>query len=184
MVFILIATVAIGLGAAGLMLALTRLSGGRAPRWAAPVAAGLAMVAFMLWNEYTWYDRARESLPQGAVVAETYPYSSVFQPWTLVVPRVARFAVVGVPSQVGDSGLTVASVILIERLEPPQSVLQLFDCAGARRALLAGPGEGGPLALPDDPPWVEAGADDPLIRAACESRHHAEETDGEVRASG
>ncbi|MEO0661118.1 MAG: hypothetical protein AAFZ87_06250, partial [Planctomycetota bacterium] len=44
-----------------------------------PVAAGLAMFAFTLWQEYTWFDRSTAVLPEGARVAETYDYASAIQ---------------------------------------------------------------------------------------------------------
>lgn len=188
MLIVLIASVAIGLGAAGLVLTLPKLTGRSLPRWAAPAAGGIAMFSFMLWNEYSWYERAVASLPEGSEVAEAYPYSSIFQPWTLAVPRVARFAAVGPATTIEgtDLDLSIATVLLIERLEPAQNVLQLFDCAGGRRADLPEPAEGEALRLPAEPRWVEAGQDDPLIRAACKSRHpeETEEADGEVGTSG
>lgn len=166
MILILIASVALGLGAAGVVLGLARLSGGRLPRWAAPVAGGLAMFAFMLWNEYSWFDRAVAGLPGDAAVAETYPHSSWLQPWTLAVPRIARFAAVA-PSGPAPEGYRRADVLLVTRFEGIRVLPHLFDCATGRRALLPGgelPGGAERLAALD---WTDPEGEAPLVRAAC-----------------
>jgi len=178
MAFLLIAAIALGLGAAGLAMSLPRLFGRRAPRWLGPAAGGLAMFAFMLWNEYTWFDRTVASLPAGTVVAETYAHSSVLQPWTLAVPRIARFAAV-IPSGETAEGLLRARVLLAERLEGQRSVPHLFDCAHRARAVLpAGTGPAKASALD----W-SAPPDDPLIAAACGSSK-GEPSHGQDRAAG
>jgi len=165
MIFILIAAIALGLGAAGLAMTLPRLVGRRPPRWLGPVAGGAAMFAFMLWNEYTWFERTVANLPDRAVVAETYPYSSVVQPWTLVAPRVARFAAV-LPQGRTDSGMLRAEVVLAERFAGHRRLNVLFDCEARRRAPVP---SGGASPDPAALDWT-APPDDPLIAAACAAR--------------
>jgi len=162
MTFILIAAVILGLGAAGLALGLPRLAGRRAPRWVGPAAAGAAMFAFMLWNEYSWFERSLAALPPETRVAETYARSSIVQPWTLIVPRVARFAAV-IPQQTRSDELRRADVVLVERFAEEFRIPHLFDCMRGRRAALSA-GD-----VPDDPTALDwsAPADDPLIAAAC-----------------
>jgi len=178
MTLILIAAVALGLAAAGIVTGLPRLAGARAPRWAGPAAAGLAMFAFMLWNAYTWFERSVAVLPAGAAVAETYPHSSVFQPWTLLVPRVTRFAAV-LPSGRTAEGLLRADVLLAERFAGERRIAHLFDCAARRRAVLpAGAAPARAAALD----WT-APPRDPLIAAACGPRE-GEPTHGKDRPAG
>ncbi|MEO1470600.1 MAG: hypothetical protein AAFV86_16260 [Pseudomonadota bacterium] len=166
MLFLLIATLTVGLGAAGLVLGPAKLLGRRAPRWAAPVAAGLAMFAFTLWQEYTWFDRSTAVLPEGARVAETYDYASAIQPWTLVWPRVWRFAAV-VPGEAGEGGLLNATVLLAQRFADTVAIPHVIDCAAGRRAPVPpGAASGNPEALS----WTEGGAGDPLVAAACDGR--------------
>lgn len=162
MTFLLIAAIAIGLGAAGLVRGLPALVGWSAPRWLAPAAGGLAMFAFMLWNEYTWFERSLAALPPGTVVAESYEHASVFQPWTLAAPRVTRFAAVRPRGRTAE-GYLEADVILAARFTDDRAVPHLFDCRRGRRAVLP-PGEGPVKASALD--WA-APADDPLIKAAC-----------------
>jgi hypothetical protein len=164
MFLMLIATFAAGFVAAGTVIAGPRLVGKRAPRHLPPLAAGLAMVAFMIWNEYSWFDRAAGALPEDVKVAATYTQSSIFQPWTMVKPRINRFAAIDLggarrnpefPDQV------MAEVLLLSRFDDTASRMQVFDCAEHKRAD-APQGEG---ALD----WVEVDTDDPLLRTACGS---------------
>lgn len=174
MLFVLFATIALGAGAAGLVLGLRRLTGLPIPRWGAPVAAGITMAAFMLWNEYTWFDRAMATLPEGTRIAETYSYSSWVQPWTVAVPRITRFAVV-IPDDRRPGpplpDLTLAIVLVGERLTGQHTIPHLFDCAARRRAAVSAEtwralAEGTP---PDAAAlaWADSAADDPLVAAAC-----------------
>jgi hypothetical protein len=163
----LIATIALGLGAGGLLLGLARITGGRLPRWVAPVAGGAAMFAFMLWNEYTWYERAVAGLPEGARVAESYSHASWLQPWTVAVPRIARFAAVVPPEEeagAAPAGALRADVLLVARFEPVLRLPHLFDCAAGRRVALPGREMAADPARLD---WTAPGPDDPLLRAAC-----------------
>ncbi|GMG81036.1 hypothetical protein LNKW23_02480 [Paralimibaculum aggregatum] len=176
MIFILIASIALGLGAAGLVWGLGRLTGRRPPRFLAPVAGGLAMFAFMLWNEYSWFERSRAMLPEGAAVAESYDYSSLVQPWTLAVPRVARFAAVEVSGTPWPErpALLLGAVTLHARFEPAARIPHLFDCEGLRRAALT-PAEWAAFerGAPPEPAalaWAAAGPDDALTSTACTNR--------------
>lgn len=177
MLFILLATVALGLGAAGLVLGLGKLTGLKPPRWMAPVAGGLAMFVFMLWNEYTWFDRSKATLPPDAEIAEAYPYTSWVQPWTLAAPRVTRFVAVApagaelAQPYAGRPELRLADVIPHQRFEGSVRVPHLFDCAGSRRAALS-PADWSAIRSaaapePEGLAWVSPGAEDPLIRTAC-----------------
>ncbi len=161
MFFMLIATFAAGIVAAGIALAAPRLVGKRAPRHLPPVAAGVAMFAFMLWNEYSWFDRSVEALPEGVEVAASYPYSNALQPWTLIAPRVNRFAAVDVGGARRNADLpdqVMADVLLFSRFEEAVMLPQVFDCAATRRA---------DAAVGPSLEWVDVDPDDPLLNAAC-----------------
>ncbi|MEM6679514.1 MAG: hypothetical protein AAF675_16750 [Pseudomonadota bacterium] len=167
MILVLIGTVAIGLGSAGILFLTSKVTGVKPPTGVAPIAAGIAMFAFMLWNEYSWFDRAQDGLPAGAAVADTIEHSSVFQPWTMAIPRVVRFAAIDAgPSAAAAAapthpGLLRADVILAERFGETLRLPHLFDCTGSRRAALPATD-----ALPGELDWVISGTD-PLIKTAC-----------------
>ncbi len=163
MLLLLLASVALGLGIGGVVLILGKLVG--LPRWAAPLAGGAAMMGFMLWNEYTWFDRARAALPEDARIAQTYEHWSAFQPWTMALPRVTRFAAVAPVTgrPLPDPDWISADVILAARFETTFSVPHVFDCAGNRRAALPSTGAGDGATLD----WIEVGPDDALLVAVC-----------------
>jgi hypothetical protein len=170
MILPLFAAIFTGLGAAGLALAVPRLFGRRAPKWLAPVAAGAAIFAFTLWNEYSWFERTAGALPDGVEVAATYTSSSLLQPWTLVVPRINRFAAVdraGARRNPELPDLMLADVLLFARFEPLRRLPHLFDCAGGRRAEVTPETSFAEDGAPVDPGWIDAGTDDPLVAAAC-----------------
>ena len=66
----LIGTIFAGFAFAGIVLVLNKLTGGRLPRWATPVAAGLGMIGMTIASEYSWYDRTRETLPDSVNIIQ------------------------------------------------------------------------------------------------------------------
>ena len=61
----LIATIFAGIACAGIAMLLNRLTGRRLPKWIIPIAAGAGMLGMTVSNEYTWYSRTAETLPEG-----------------------------------------------------------------------------------------------------------------------
>lgn len=141
---------------------------GVSARWLIPASAGVAMLAFTIWNDYSWFSRIVEGLPEDVVVAETYEQSFVLQPWTLAVPAVNRFQAVDLSRrQFSDAQPDVvrAVVYLMARYQPAFETIQIFDCAGGRRA--DGSAPSGADGLPAAQAWRAVGRDDPLLAAAC-----------------
>lgn len=166
----LIATAVLGLAVAGIVLAVSRFSGQRLPRSAAPLAAGAAMIAFQVWSEYAWFDRTRSALPEGMQVTASYEEAVPWRPWTYLAPQVTRFAAVDVlaarrhdkhPDQV------MANVLLFTRFAPTRSVPQLVDCKGQRRAVLIDGVTFGTDGAVLNPDWRDVEGDDPLLGALC-----------------
>jgi len=56
----LIATVTVGIGTGGIVVLINKATRGRLPRWLVPVAAGLSMIGFTLWSEYSWAGRTAD----------------------------------------------------------------------------------------------------------------------------
>ncbi len=166
-----LSTVAAGGGAACVVYIFNHLTKHRyLPRWAMPAAIGLGMVCFAIWREYTWFDDVTAQLPPEVVVALAPEDQMFYRPWTYLRPLHLRFVAVdltGAVRSVSDPSMLVASAVVIERWTATQRVPMAFDCAGFRRADLfegATIGEGGTLVGAD---WLDVGADDPLVRAAC-----------------
>ena len=167
-----VATVFAGFAGAGVALLLRRLTGGRLPRFFVPGLAGAAMIAFVIWNEYTWFDRTAAALPASVDVVSSTAAGAAWRPWTLIAPVTERFAAVDTGSarrhpEVPDQVMT--DVFLFDRHLPTAQVLVLVDCAHHRRTAVA-PG----MEFRDDGTleganWTSLAPDDPLIGAVCPS---------------
>ena len=64
------------------------------PRWIVPAAAGLGILACQVYFEYSWFERTRAQLPEGAVVTEVREQPAFWRPWTFVFPMKMGFSVV------------------------------------------------------------------------------------------
>lgn len=164
-----IATVAAGFAGAGVVLGAGALTRRTLPRWAAPAAAGSAMLAFAVWNEASWFQRTAEALPEGVVVIEQVSEPSWLRPWSYVAPSVNRFAAVdaaGLRRNAAVPDQVVVELYFWERFVPPSRLPAVIDCAGARRASLvdgAFDAEGRVV----DPDWHAMDRGGALFRAVC-----------------
>lgn len=166
-----VSMVAAGFAAAGIVMGLNRLSGRRLPKWAMPAAAGLAMIGFTIWNEYSWAERNRALYPDTAVVTFENARSDFWRPWTFVAPVTTRMSVLdrgpeaGLPADPGPD-MRHAKVYLMERWKTSYGLTVLFDCANARRVDASA--EGATEADLAAAEWLEIDPEDPALRAACE----------------
>ncbi|MEE2025694.1 MULTISPECIES: hypothetical protein [Alkalimonas] len=87
----LVATVFAGLGAAGLALSARWISRGRLARWWIPVSAGIGMIAFQIYSEYSWFDHQQSLLPAGVEVVRSSEQTAFFRPWSYLFPQTLRF---------------------------------------------------------------------------------------------
>ena len=78
----LIATVFAGIACAGVAMLLNIMTGRRLPKWIMPVSAGLGMIAMTISNEYTWFKRTADRLPEGLEIATTVEEQGWLRPWT------------------------------------------------------------------------------------------------------
>ena len=171
MFFEIVATFVAGFAGAGLWLLAAKLTRGRVPRRAFPVAAGAAMIAFAIWSEYAWYPRIAAALPPGLIVADSVQNRGPLRPWTYVAPFTDRFTAVDIRGMRINPGATdqrLADVYRFARWQPTLRDAILFDCAGHRSAPVTAdltPGTDGRLSGAD---WRDLPTDDPILRAACD----------------
>ncbi len=166
----LIGTVFAGFAFAGIVMVLNKLTGGRLPRWAAPVAAGVGMIAMTISSEYSWYDRTRGQLPEGLTIVQEIESRALYRPWTYAVPFVDRFAAIDTVSvrtneSVPDQRLV--DLYFFGRWAPSSMIPVAVNCADNSRANLADGAEfadDGRLLNAD---WIKAPANDPVIEATC-----------------
>ena len=161
----LIATFAAGFGAAGVMLLLNMLTRGRLPRWAMPVAAGLAMIGVTIANEYSWGSRTADALPEGVVVIEDVTQSAWWRPWSYVWPQTVRLMALdtaAIQTRADQPDLKLVDLYLFARWQPPAKAQQLLNCTAALRA------DATVTALSDPSQATWADADPRMLQQVCE----------------
>jgi hypothetical protein len=164
--FELIATFVAGLGAAGVMLLVNRVLGGRLPKWTIPVAAGATMIGVAVWSEMTWGARTARSLPDSVEVAERVTDSAWWRPWTYVWPQTVRLVALDTESiRTNDTAedTRLVDLYLFGRWRPTAFVPQLVRCSDPARADVTDAA----LADPGTAVWRPVSADSDLIRLAC-----------------
>lgn len=162
--------IAIGFAIAGSVLLLNRLIGRRLPKWTMPAAAGLAMLSYTIWNEYSWAERNRALYADTAVVTFTNEKREFWRPWTYLAPVTTRMAILdrgpdaSLPADPGPD-YRHARLYLTERWKPSYALTVLFDCVNARRAdMRAEDTTKADLSAAD---WQDVDRDDAAFRAAC-----------------
>ncbi|MDU8943167.1 hypothetical protein [Ovoidimarina sediminis] len=168
----LIATVFAGIACAGIALLLNILTGRRLPKWVVPVAAGAGMIAMTISNEYTWFQRTAERLPDGVEIAVTVDEQGWLRPWTKIWPYTKRFVAVDTGTARRNENLPgqrMADLYFFGRWSPVNMAPMLFDCEGRRSALLIDGAEfaaDGSVANAD---WEAMPAGDPVLALVCGS---------------
>ena len=156
----------------GVALILRKITGQRLPRWIVPVAAGLGMIGFTVWNEYTWFPRATAGLPDGVVVTVANADSAVWRPWTYVVPVTTRFAALDLRAPLRNDaqpGRVMVPMVLVQRWVPSVTTSVVFDCTTARRAdLMPGGARLGADGAVIGATWLQLAPDDPILTTACD----------------
>jgi hypothetical protein len=166
----LIATFCAGLGAAGIALFARSVSKKKLPQWLVPVFAGVGMLGFQVYSEYTWFSHQKSLLPDGVEVVKKIEESSPWRPWSFVKPQVVRFVAVrvgeGAVNQVNPD-LVLAEVYLFERRKLAKRVHQVFHCGQNARAEFSENLEIPSFGEPLNEQWFSLPEDDPLLVEAC-----------------
>ena len=176
MLFNFIATIVVGLSAAALMLLVFRPFGRKTPRWTYPAAAGAAMIAFTIYNEYDWFPRTVAQFPDHFVLGETVTSTNALQPWTFIVPRTDRFSLVNTESILSHPEAPqyrLAEIVLFDRHYGPNTINMFYDCAEPRQALASNAPSLAIDELETLVPWVASEPDDRLRELACDGAQPA-----------
>ncbi|MFV2052990.1 hypothetical protein [Aliiroseovarius sp. YM-037] len=170
MFFELIGTIIAGAAAGLIVWAVNRTLKGRLPKWLVPVAAGLAMLAATITNEYSWFDRTKATMPDGMIVAQTVEESAFYRPWTYARPFVSRFVAADpatARTHPEQPDQRIVDLVFYGRWARTAKVPMLFDCADTRIADIVDGiefGDGGEVLNAD---WRTVDTDDPILTAAC-----------------
>jgi hypothetical protein len=168
----LIATIVAGIACAGLAMLLNHLTGRRLPRWITPIAAGVGMLAMTLYNEYTWFDRTVDELPDGIEIALTVENQSWFRPWTRLFPYVERFVAVDVGTARTNAALPeqhMATLYFFGRWSPINQAPVVFDCEARQSAVLIDGADFGENGAITNAQWSAVPEDDPILTIVCET---------------
>ncbi len=166
----LIGTVFAGIAMGGFILLLNKLTGGRLPRWATPVAAGLAMIATTISTEYSWYDRNSSSLPEGMEIIQTGENRSFYRPWTYAAPYTDKFVALDVAHVQRNPNLPeqrLADLYFFARWAAVEKLGVLVDCDTGRRAALMDGVSFDTSGAVEDAQWIQAPAEDPVVTSIC-----------------
>ena len=140
MLLTLVGAIVFGIAVAGTLLLAINVLRVPIPRWSIPAAAGLSVLGFSIYLDYTWFGRLEAALSPRSVIAETYGDASPFKPWTFLARPTTRFVAVDAESLKrvrGAPNVVQAIVVGVARWQPTWTRPMLFDCARPRRADLA-----------------------------------------------
>lgn len=166
MLLTFLGALATGVLGACVAFVIRRMTGASA-RWLIPFSAGAGMLGFTIWNDYSWFGRQRDGLPDDVVVVEAFTQSSAIQPWTLLVPMVNRYSALdrrAAQRNPDRPELVRAPFFVAQRYQPSFVAPQIIDCAEGRRADAVAAGADG---LPADDAWFDLPDGHPLLEAAC-----------------
>lgn len=156
MIWELTATVCAAFGAAGLVLMLRPFWRGQ-PKWLPPAAAGLGMMAFQIYGEYTWFEHTRSRLPPQTVVVAEAAERAPYKPWSYLQPQVLKFIAADTAGVLESGGRRQVNLYFFERRLPVQVLGVWVDC---RQGLQAEVGNGAPQ-------WGKTAYTDRLLAAVC-----------------
>lgn len=170
MFFELIAAILAGVAAAGVVLLLNKILGGRLPKWLTPAAAGAAMIGFTILMEYTWFDRTTGEFPESVIIANTHEARNLWRPWTFAVPLIDSFVAVDPASMRTNADVPdqrMADLLYFERWRAPRSVPMVFDCVEGRAAPLLDTVTYDDKGAVDGAAWVSVPTGDPTLATIC-----------------
>ena len=167
----LIAAIVAGVALAGIAMAMRWASRGLLPKWFVPMAAGIGILSYGVWSEYSWFSRATAGQPNGVVIAWHNAESAPWRPWSYLAPVVTRFTAVDTRTTQRNPDFPdqrIVDVLFAGRWQSSALVKVVFDCAGRRRADVVG----GKVAIGDNGEitgarWIDLAGDDAVLNAAC-----------------
>ena len=130
------------------------------------------MIGMTISNEYTWFDRTAEALPEGITIAMTVDEQSWGRPWTQLWPYTKRFVAVDTATAQTNANLPdqrLADLYFFGRWSPVNQAPMLFDCTGARSALLIDGATFAADGTVTDADWQQMPAGDPILKLVCET---------------
>jgi len=140
------------------------------PKFLYPIVAASSAIAYGIYSEYTWADRTIAEFPDTIKVVHELPGTSMFSPWTYVIPRIDRLSMIDTATIRRNSELpdhVMTELLLMQRFSPVVRVSQLVDCAGGRRTDVTSNAQFDADGLPANTQWEVLDMEHPLLRVLC-----------------
>ncbi|CAM3844536.1 hypothetical protein [Rheinheimera salexigens] len=172
MIWELIATIVAGVGAAGVILLLRKLTGNAIAKWTIPSFAALAMLSFQVYSEYTWFSHQQAFLPSGVVVLHQDKNTAFWRPWSYLYPQTLGFVAADIANAEKNNINTEVqrvNLYFVQRHSAVQTSSQVVHCGYNAKAknsqTVIIPASGATL----DNQWIALNKQDPLLQAVCHS---------------
>ena len=164
MVWEWIATIFAGLGGAGIVL-LFRVFFKKIPKWMIPVSAGLGMMVFQVYSEYTWYSHTRSLLPPETVVVAEIAQTAPYKPWSYYRPQILKFVAVDTHKvlPLKEGRVVQVNLYFFERRMSANTWPVLIDCDKALQANIRDTQNDEPV--PDN--WHQTVHTKKIVQAVC-----------------
>ena len=140
------------------------------PKSLYPIVAAASMIGYGIYSEYTWADRTITQLPDSIEVVHRLAGTSMFSPWSYVIPRVDRMSLIDTASIRKNRNLpdyVLAELMIMQRFAPVVRVPQLVDCTRGRRTDVTSNAVFGDDGLPTNAQWENLEARHPVLLALC-----------------
>lgn len=172
MILEFIAAVTSGVALMGVLMLANQLTGRRMGRWVFPAAAGLGMLGYSVWSEYTWASRVIG--PDSPYVEVSRNHASVwYRPWTYLWPQVDWMIALDqrfYRTRSDQPQLVQVRVVRLGRWIPDSAYIAVFDCdAGALAPMVEGVEMMSDGTL-EGAEWASLPESDPMLRGACALR--------------
>ena len=140
------------------------------PRHLYPIVAAASVIGYGIYSEYTWADRTIAQLPNSFEVVHRLNGTSVFSPWSFVIPRADRISLIDKASIRRNDVLpdyVMTELLLMQRFAPVVRVPQLIDCKAGRRTDVTTNAAFGDDGLPANAQWENLEAEHPMLGVLC-----------------
>lgn len=165
-------TIVVGFACAGIVMLGFRLTGRKVPKYLIPLTAALGMFGYMIWDDYSWFDRISARLPGNVSVVETFTTSSPYKPWTLIKAPINRFTAI-------DTGKTVTNpqnpaqrqvtTVYLQKGHDAMATTRLIDCTRKQAGFISPATALNENGFPTDDFKMEPLEDnDPALTAVCQ----------------
>lgn len=109
------------------------------PKFLLPMVAGITLLSFNAYMRYTWGDRTIEAFPQEVVVLKEYRSSTLFEPWTFLVPRVSHLiAADATQTRVNPAhpDIIMGATVMVQEHQKTLNMTVMVNCYAGEVAVL------------------------------------------------